>query len=290
MLNRQKTILALVETTDKEASFVRITMLSFLLTEEAPFHGGNSFYRFVPYHNGPYSFMLSHELSILERNGLLRCVDEGKLSTTEQYKIDMQALPTKLQEDVSWMVRRFGNKTEDQLLSYVREAYPWFTSNSLDVNQRRVVRPQSGTAVYTLGYEGLSIDGCLDVLLRSGIRRIVDVRSNPISRQYGFHKHPLEYICRQVEIDYAHLPELGISSSLRAGATSCKLKTELLLSYSEDLNSRQCAVGKASEMVAEISSVLLCVEADPSQCHRGPLSSILAGKTGLRICHLGWPR
>ena len=59
------------------------------------------------------------------------------------------------------------------------------------------------------------MDGFLNLLVQSGIRRLVDVRNNPISRRYGFHKATLGRLCGFLDIDYQHVPELGIQPVLR---------------------------------------------------------------------------
>ncbi|NJM48439.1 MAG: DUF488 domain-containing protein [Alkalinema sp. RU_4_3] len=62
----------------------------------------------------------------------------------------------------------------------------------------------------------------MNLLLESGISRLIDVRFNPISRRFGFHRSTLGRLCGFLGIDYQHLPELGIPGSEREdlGASS----------------------------------------------------------------------
>ena len=67
---------------------------------------------------------------------------------------------------------------------------PWYSVNS-ELPHFRSDEAEQRTApalaaVYTAGYEGNSIDRFLDRLMKRGIYSIIDVRSNPISRKYGF--------------------------------------------------------------------------------------------------------
>ena len=40
--------------------------------------------------------------------------------------------------------------------------------------------------MYTIGYEGRSVDAFFSRLLRLRLSGVIDVRSNPVSRKYGF--------------------------------------------------------------------------------------------------------
>jgi uncharacterized protein (DUF488 family) len=72
-----------------------------------------------------------------------------------------------------------------------------------------------GGALFTIGYEGDSIDGYLDRLIRNNVKLLCDVRRNPLSRKTGFSKNQLESYCNKVGIEYLHLPSLGIPSHRR---------------------------------------------------------------------------
>jgi len=67
----------------------------------------------------------------------------------------------------------------------------------------------------TIGYEGKTLEGYLDQLLRESATVLCDVRRNPVSRKYGFSKGALASACEKLEIRYEHLPELGIASEER---------------------------------------------------------------------------
>ena len=62
------------------------------------------------------------------------------------------------------------------------------------------------------------VNALLDLLLRKGIRRLVDVRCNPVARRYGYHKATL---CR-----------------LGGNPISDKALSELLHISSDDLNGK----------------------------------------------------
>ena len=88
------------------------------------------------------------------------------------------------------VLRLYGKKNQRSLISMVYGRHPWYSVNS-ELPHFRSDEAEQRTApalaaVYTAGYEGNSIDRFLDRLMKRGIYSIIDVRSNPISRKYGF--------------------------------------------------------------------------------------------------------
>ena len=282
MLNRQKILLSLLQESGGQITRLRLMKLCFLLSEESPHQGGKSFYRFVPYKFGPYSFAMSHELSLLARDGYIDFPDNPSIRLLISSE-DSAAIPTSSRQDIAWSMERHNQNSTNELLRYVYRRYPWYTMNSVDHFKRRSARPVGQKRVYTLGYEQLSVDGFLSQLIEAGITQVVDVRSNPISRQYGFHKSSLQRLCGGISIKYVHIPELGIPSIERSAITNEHARSELIGAYSKSLAQRADALKTASQLVLGQPSVLMCVEANPRRCHRSALSSQLAEITGLSI-------
>lgn len=63
--------------------------------------------------------------------------------------------------------------------------------------------------VFTIGYEGATIESFLAALERAGVRRVIDVRQLPLSRRPGFSKAPLAAALKERGIGYVHLKALG---------------------------------------------------------------------------------
>jgi uncharacterized protein (DUF488 family) len=142
-------------------------------------------------------------------------------------------------------------------------------------------------AIYTAGYEGKTVDEFLNLLMRSGIRRLIDVRYNPISRRYGFHKSTLKRLSNALDIDYQHLPGLGIPGSARADLSSTDSYIALFKEYRCGLSNRWDDLQKAMSLLKSEPSVLVCMEANPECCHRTVLAQHLTGMVELPIKHLG---
>lgn len=71
------------------------------------------------------------------------------------------------------------------------------------------------SVIYTIGYEGTQIDQLTKELVSKKILALIDVRKNAISRKKGFSKTRLSDEMQAAGIEYIHMPELGIPSSLR---------------------------------------------------------------------------
>lgn len=285
MLNRQKSLLYMIEKAGRPVTRLELTKWAFLLAHEMPSCGGNAFYQFLPYQRGPFSFCLYQEAGLLVRNGYL--TDQDKTwHIVEDVQHPTAGLPRPVQEDAARVVDRFGNRSSGALRDYVYQRFPWFTVNS--TVRRLQPRPIAPLGVYTLGYQGWLVDGFLDLLMRSGIQRIVDVRSNPVSRRYGFHKNTLHRLCEKVRIEYVHLPNLGIPSKLRQDLDTPSAYKVLFAEYERNIISREDAtVERVASLVQDKPTALICMEADPSQCHRSRLAQAVARKTSLPVRDLG---
>lgn len=71
------------------------------------------------------------------------------------------------------------------------------------------------TVLFTIGYEGISLEEYLVRLLKNDVRVLVDVRNNALSMKFGFSKSQLKRYCESLGIQYVHIPEVGIQSEQR---------------------------------------------------------------------------
>jgi len=285
MLNRQKCLLYMIEQAGRPVTRLELTKWAFLLAHEMPSGGGTAFYQFLPYRHGPFSFCLYREADTLVRNGY--AVDDGKSwSLVKDVPRPTDSLSRRVRADAARVVERFGARRPDALVDYVYREFPWFTVNS--VVRKLGVRPVGPRAVYTAGYQGWHVDGFLNMLMRAGVQRIVDVRSNPVARRYGFHKSTLRRLCGKVQVDYLHCPQLGIRSEWRRDLAGAADYEALLTRYeAETLRREAPAVEEVAALVAGRPTVLMCMEADPQCCHRTRLAARVAQATDLPVRDLG---
>src|SRR5258708_2001454 len=285
MLTRQKAILRLIQNEGGRVGKTRLFKLAFLISNEPGWQDTSLAYQFIPYQFGPYSFTLAHELKTLERDGLLRIM-ESEVKLVEF----TEALPqpnTSISFFIDSLTHRYKKVSTDDLVSIVYRRFPWFTAKARDKSRRGAQVSVAVPAVYTVGYEGLMLDGLLDLLLKSGIKQLIDVRANPVARRFGFHKSTLDRHCADIGIKYLHFPELGIPSAERAelsGAESYKLLFE---NYSRaTLVSNRKFVEAVSDPIRKSASALMCMEADANCCHRTHLANLVSKLTQLPVTEL----
>ena len=122
--------------------------------------------------------------------------------------------------------------------------------------------------LFTIGYEGRSIEELLSVLALNRIDLLVDVRENAVSRKAGFSKRALAEALGDVEIEYSHEPLLGNPRENRAGFHG-EAVGEARRLYLQHLNngSRE-AYEAVIALTATRRVALLCFERDERKCHR----------------------
>jgi uncharacterized protein (DUF488 family) len=247
------------------------------------------FISFIPYRYGSYSFTLAQETDSLIRNGFLEKEKNNFWSLTDLgKKLDVN-LPRNVAQDIHYVATEYGNLSSQELLDLIYDKYSWFTVNSDLPGRRNKKRPVAEKAIYTAGYEGKTVDEFLNLLMESGISQLIDVRFNPISRRYGFHKSTLARLCNFLGIDYQHLPELGIPSSDRDDLNSSAKYTSLFNDYRSSLPSREDALLNITSLLKSKPGVLVCMEADPKFCHRNVLAQHLTTLIDMPIKNLGCP-
>lgn len=283
MLVRQKIILHLIDKMGGETSFIRLVKTAFLYRELVESKKLDTFYGFVPYKFGPYSFNLGNELKSLIKNGYICSANKKTIKLNNNIELP----PIDFEEEIRYFTKKYLKVPNNELFEIVYSHYPWFTINAEKHGKRRLSRPTANHLIYIVGYEGLQIDTFLNLLLKKGIQQVIDVRSNPISRQYGYHKTTFDKLCKHMSIEYLHYPELGITSEKRNTVQSTdSLKQLLAWYYNHIAATNKKSIKSIEEEIKSKSSVLLCMEADPNLCHRLQLARIISKETGLEIFDL----
>ena len=284
MLHRQRVILEFLRVAGRPVTHIELTKWSFILRHETESAGGSAFYDFLPYKYGPFSFSLYQELGKLSSTSYV--VDDGKVVRLGDAAPEAQGLSRQVGVDVERVVRRVGKHGRNRLIDYVYSNYPSYTCNS-ELKQL-AKRPDTQPKVYTAGYEGRSVDAFLNMLVENGIERLVDVRMNPIARRYGFHKSTLCRLCGKLGIEYRHVPELGIRSEKRQSLDTADDYAALFDDYEQTtLREEPDSIRLVESLVTERPSVLVCMEADHTCCHRYRLAKKIAKRTRLPMEHLG---
>ncbi len=288
MLHRQKALLMILQQVGGTASSVQMMKWAFLLSCETPSHGGKTFYQFIPYRYGPYSFTLNQETDSLIRNGFLEKGTDNHWRLTPLGERLDTTLPSDVSKDICKITATYGKLSGQKLINLIYDKYSWFTINSELPGRRQEERPVADRCIYTAGYEGKTIDEFLNLLMESGISRLVDVRYNPISRRYGFHKSTLSRLCSSLKIDYQHFPGLGIPGSEREHIGSENQYVTLFENYRLKLSSYEKDLAHVIRLLKSEPSVLVCMEANPNFCHRNVLAQHLATLIDMPVKNLGY--
>lgn len=264
-----------------------LVKLLFLLNAEHQALPKSAVLDFIPYHRGPFSFTLAHDLKNLEQARLLN-QSTRNIMLTPLGEAAAADTPVGLERLVHLTYSRHGHLSTNALIDHVYTSFPWYTVNSKWEDRRAESRPTAEIAIYTTSYEGVHLDGLLDRLMRHGVRRLIDVRANPVARRFGFHKSTLTRICPMVGIEYVHVPEVGIPATWRANLDTFDSYQRLFDRYeAEVLPDQRDTLEVLATMILETPSALMCKEANPLCCHRTTLANHLARELGLPVIDLG---
>ncbi|MEA3062861.1 MAG: hypothetical protein QOJ94_2642, partial [Sphingomonadales bacterium] len=127
--------------------------------------------------------------------------------------------------------------------------------------------------LFTIGYEGKTVDEFLAELAAAGVERVIDVRAVAASRRPGFSKTALANALRERGVDYLHLRPLGTPAAGREAARKGRT-AEMRRIYAGQLETDEAALAmeQALAAAAERHSALLCYEKAAPECHRTMLA------------------
>ncbi len=142
--------------------------------------------------------------------------------------------------------------------------------------------------LFTLGYQGHSIDTFSDLVLAHGIARIIDVRERPYSRKPDFSKKRLMAHLEAIGVAYTHIVELGTPKPLRDEVRRTKDYEALFAASRPILRAQEAALEQALALALAEPCALLCYEGPASQCHRTVVAELLLERAGgaLEVVHL----
>jgi uncharacterized protein (DUF488 family) len=290
LFDRQKRLLALLDAHEGEVGNLDFQKLLFLYCQEVE----ENPYEFVPYKYGGFSFTSYADKRRLIEQGLL--ADEERIwRLTETGKARATGAPL-MRMKMDQFAKRYNTLRGDALVAETYRRYPYYAIRSeiakrvlagdaaalQKIKEAHPVADSPG--LFTIGYEGRSLEGYLNLLLVNGVTVLCDVRRNPLSRKYGFSKGTLSKSCDGVGIRYEHLPELGIASEKRRSLDTQADYDQLFLNYERhSLPKQDDALSKIQRWIAAGERVALtCYENLPEKCHRHCVAEALEQKTGKR--------
>ena len=288
---RQRFLLLLLEMTGWRLSKMDFQKLLFLSQKEAGF----SYYDFVPYHYGCYSFQAQSDIELLESFGWL----EEKPESISLLAKPGACLSNDVLGEIDRFTKQFKGLRGRKLIRYVYERYPYYATRSKiaaevlnETSYKRVSIERNkltgkDKVIYTIGYEGLSFESYVNQLLKHDVRLLCDVRKNPLSRKFGFSKGILSRLLPKLGIEYLHMPDLGIRSEMRQELNSAADYEKLFKAYRKTLPQNIESLQTLEQLLKEHKRIALtCFEKEHHSCHRHCISDYLENKSNIRICHI----
>lgn len=122
--------------------------------------------------------------------------------------------------------------------------------------------------LYTIGYEGQTLDSFFEQLSSASVRLLVDVRELPLSRKRGFSKRGLASALAEIGIAYAHMPALGCPKPIRDRLKSGGDWQSYAQAFGEHLAKQDASIDELAQLAGGTTACLLCFEANFNRCHR----------------------
>jgi uncharacterized protein (DUF488 family) len=271
---------------DNELEKIRLQKLLFLFTQRQ----AERAYDFVPYKYGCFSYSANADLTAMSQKGILAdnvksFVLNDKTDYLKIIKIEDRAYLQEVQN-------LYATLNNHALMKYTYIYFPYWAINSttassiLSASEMETVmksKPTSNkTILFTIGYEGISLEEYLNRLIKNDVKILVDVRSNPFSMKYGFSKSQLTHFCENLGIRYVHFPEVGIQSEQRQELNTQADYDRLFAKYCAiNLTQTQSTQTAILNLLKQHSRIALtCFEANIDQCHRKHLAEAIAQLPG----------
>lgn len=282
MYYRRKIILSVLQVFGGELEKIQLQKLLFLFTR---FQKDKKSFDFVPYKFGCFSFQANADLSTLKKYGIVSETDKfWKKEDEVNYLNELKSNDKKTINDFKII---YANKTSDDLIKLTYKRYPYYSINSTvadkylsDEEFKNLDNYRSfddEIVLFTIGYEGITLEAYLNKLIKNNIKVLCDVRKNALSMKYGFSKSQLKNACNGVGIEYIHIPEVGIDSEQRQELNT-QIDYDSLFQIYKEKNLKE-SIDSQTKILNLLTNnkriALTCFEADICQCHRKHLSEAI---------------
>ena len=281
MFYRRKIILALLQLFEGELEKIRLQKLLFLFTQRQE----KAEYDFIPYKFGCYSYSANADLTTMASKGMLTETDSHfKSNEKTDYLKALKETDKKQLQEIKML---YGKMTANALMKHTYINFPYWATKSIkaesiltsdEFEKVNKSKPKSNkTVLFTIGYEGISLEEYLNRLLKNDVKILVDVRNNPLSMKYGFSKSQLKRYCENLGIQYMHFPEVGIQAEQRQELNAQTDYDKLFAIYRKSNLTKtvptQTVILNLLKQHKRIA--LTCFEANICQCHRKHLAEAI---------------
>ncbi|MFP4529541.1 MAG: DUF488 family protein [Candidatus Kapaibacterium sp.] len=246
----------------------------FLFNHENP----TKYYEFLPYKYGCFSFLANQDLKTLTKYNLIHSEEYGwQINSNKSFIPELKANDRIF---LQHFYNKYKNYKGKELIKFVYENFPYYATRSeiaaqiIDQSHLDIVKSLIPTSqhpsIFTIGYEGKSVEEYFNILLKNSVDLLLDVRKNPLSMKYGFSKKQMKSISEKMGIEYMHIPTLGIESSKRQKLETKEdyqelfevYKKTVLIERKQDIN----LIGTYFKKYRRVA--LTCFEKSADFCHR----------------------
>ena len=281
----------------KNKTFLQKHMFLFINENKSDLSDIVSLYDFIPYYYGCYSFQLESDKARLVKKNLIP--EEINKETTNDIKLVVDELPIKIIKLIDDYYLKYKDISLDNIIKKIYQNYNYYTINS-EIKDKYLSQEQvdeisecyqfnNDKTIFTLGYEGLSIDTYINKLIQNNIKALIDVRFNPYSRKYGFSKTFLLDKLTNLKIKYFHIPELGIRGEKRLELDMKDISSydNLFHTYEQELHEKRDYICEILLKLKQYNRVALtCFEKDVCYCHRGKIIDYIKQSGDYKVKHI----
>ena len=186
MYYRRKILLSLLENFNGQMNKTSLQKLLFIYTRWQE----KKAFDFVPYKYGCYSFQANQDLKTLGKYGLVHESTNGNSpqwvkSTDEEFTPNLNAADKALMLKLK---STYGTSSREELIKYTYQNYPFYAVKSeiahrvLTTEELKKVTQQkrtfTETKLFSIGYEGKSLEHYLNQLIINDVKLLCDVRKN----------------------------------------------------------------------------------------------------------------
>ena len=283
LYSRQKLLLAILQKFGGKLTGIDLQKYLFLFTETCQ---QEKSYEFVPYRFGCFSFQSYADRRRLVEFGILEGGDKWSLLLIGVDYVSM--LSNSDQKKLELFFDRFKSLRGNKLVQEVYRRFPYYATRSeiaadlmskKELQEIEAEKPlQAEKAFFTIGYEGQTFENYLNRLLKNNVQVLCDVRKNPLSRKYGFSKKTLSETLEKLDIEYIHMPELGIISDKRRELNSKADYERLFNEYdTTTLKDNGDTVEQLMEILNDKRRIAItCFEAEHCMCHRSRVAKAIS--------------
>ena len=282
MFYRRKLILALLQVFGGKLPQTNLYKLLLIVTKQQQ----KPEYDFVPYMYGCYSFSLNADLETMIKKNMITQGNDKSLHKVgnKNYLSDLKDSDKKTLLSIH---SSFVKSTSDDLIRYTYLNYPYTAIRSSiakkllskkELENVNTFKPFSEeTILFTIGYEGISLEEYFNRLIKNDVKVLVDVRNNPLSMKFGFSKNQLKKYCEKLFIEYIHIPEVGIQPEFRKELNDQSDYDKLFIDYQN--NNLSKTISYQQDIFNLLKSrnriALTCFEANICMCHRKHLADAI---------------